>query len=181
MNGVQRFLRPGWLVGHVLVLIAMLVCFRLAWWQLDRSEETDGTIQNVGYALLWPAFGVAFVYMWVKFIRLELERSVQEEQEHQESLELMLAEAESFTAQAAGVASVTGAEESGDANADRAAGTIEASAQADQPIGSVDGSGVGGRVDLGVGVADDEDEDDAELIAYNRALAALAEKDRRAR
>ena len=168
MNGVSRFLRPGWVVGHVLVLIAMLVCFRLAWWQLDRSEETDGTIQNVGYALLWPAFGVAFVYMWVKFMRLEVERSEQEEQEHQESLELMLAEAESFTSEAAGVATVTGDGRPGDGSGGDRAGTMEASAPGDQ-------AGDPGRI------VDDGADEDPELAAYNRALAALAEKDRRAR
>ncbi len=156
------------MVGHVLVLVAALVCFRLAWWQLDRSEEADGTIQNFGYALLWPAFGIAFVYMWIKFMRLEAERSAQEEQEHRESLELMFAEAESFTAEAAGVGSVTGQERPGDGSGETGAGTMEASAPGGQDSGSP------------AGVVDDED-DDPELAAYNRALAALAEKDRRAR
>ena len=165
MNGVSRFLRPGWVVGHVLVLVAVLVCFRLAWWQLDRSEETDGTIQNLGYALLWPAFGVAFVYMWITFMRLESERSEQEEQEHQESLELMFAEAEAFTAHAADVASVTDAERPGDGSG--GAGTMEMSTPGDQ--------GGPGRI------VDDGADEDPELAAYNRALAALAEKDRRAR
>ena len=168
MKGVSRFLRPGWVVGHVLVLVAMLVCFRLAWWQLDRSEESDGTLQNVGYALLWPAFGVAFVWMWVKFIRLERERSAYEDQEHQQSLELMLAEAESFTAEAAGVGSVTAPDRPADPSEPSPAGTMEASTPGDQPIGS-------GRL------VDDGADDDPELAAYNRALAALAEKDRRAR
>jgi hypothetical protein len=145
------------------------VCFRLAWWQLDRSEEADGTLQNVGYALLWPAFGIAFVYMWVKFMRLEVERSEQEERDHHESLELMFAEAESFTAEAAGVASVTGSDRPGDGSGEVAAGTMEATVPGDQGNGS---AGI-----LGVG----DDDDDPELAAYNRALAALAEKDRRAR
>ncbi len=165
---MQRFLRPGWMVGHVLVVIAMLVCFRLAWWQVDRSEEADGTLQNVGYALLWPAFGVAFVYMWVKFFRLEIERAAQEADEHEQSFGLMMAEAESFTADAAGVAPVTDVEDAASASDQVDAGTMEASAQAG-PFGGP------------VGVGDHEDADDAELIAYNRALAALAEKDRRAR
>lgn len=160
MNGVRRFLRPGWLAGHLLVVLAVLVCLRLAWWQLDRSEETDGTIQNVGYALLWPAFGVAFIYMWVRFMKLELERAEVEEQEHAESLTMMLAEAEALTAGAAPVPAGVGdpAEESG--TMDETAG--------DQPADFV-------------GIVGDEDDDDPELNAYNRALAALAEKDRRAR
>lgn len=167
MNSVSRFLRPAWVAGHVLVLIAMLVCFRLAWWQFDRSEEADGTIQNFGYALLWPAFGVAFVYMWIKFLRLETERSAQEELEHQESLERVFAEAESFTAAAAGVATVTGSERSGDSATEGRAGTMEPSAPGDPDIASAP-------------LVDDGADDDPELAAYNRALAALAEKERRA-
>jgi DNA-binding transcriptional regulator of glucitol operon len=167
VNSVSRFLRPGWMVGHVLVLVALLVCLRLAWWQLDRSEDADGTAQNLGYALLWPAFGVAFVYMWVKFLRLEAARSEQEELEHQQSLELMLTEAESFTAQAAGVTSVTGSERSGDGIDGPGAGTMDAAP------GELN-SGSGRLVDEGA-------DEDPELAAYNRALAALAEKDRRAR
>lgn len=159
MKDVRRFLRGGWLVGHVLVLLAALACFRLAWWQVDRSEEADGTIQNVGYALLWPAFGVAFIYMWVKFMRLEVERVAQDEQDHAESLTAMLAEAEALTLGAAPPPEPA-------VPTDDDGTMVESAADEAQP-------------DF-VGIVGDEDQDDPELVAYNRALAALAERDRRA-
>lgn len=67
----RRFLTPGWIFGHLLVVAAVLVCLRLGWWQWDRSRESDGSLQNLGYALLWPAFGASFIYMWARFLMLE--------------------------------------------------------------------------------------------------------------
>ena len=67
----RRFTSPGWIAGHLLVLAAVLTCLRLGWWQWERSNEASGDAQNLGYALLWPAFGAAFVYMWLRFLRLE--------------------------------------------------------------------------------------------------------------
>ena len=74
----RRFLRPGWFVGHLLVLAAVLTCLRLGWWQWDRSQEATGSAQNLGYALLWPAFGAAFIYMWLRFLQLEVIKDVEE-------------------------------------------------------------------------------------------------------
>lgn len=70
----RRYLRPEALAGHLLVLIAVLVCLRLGWWQWNVAHETRGTIQNLGYALLWPVFGGAFIFMWLRFLYLEDER-----------------------------------------------------------------------------------------------------------
>jgi len=179
VNGVRRFLQPGWMVGHVLVVLSAVVCVRLAFWQFGRSEDFDGTIQNLGYGFLWPAFGVAFIYMWVQFIRLEAERIRQDEREHAESLSLVMAEAESLTAGAA----ETTAERRRPGDADRT-GEIPDNAfpaGANSGNGTIDEPSSSGRESDFVGVVGDEDVDDAELTAYNRALAALADKDRRAR
>ena len=56
----------------MLVFAAVLTCLRLGWWQWQRTQETTGTAQNFGYAVLWPAFGAAFVFMWVRFLHLEV-------------------------------------------------------------------------------------------------------------
>ena len=68
---MRRYLRPGVLVGHVLVLAAALICLRLGWWQWSVAHATRGTVQNLGYALLWPVFAGAFIYMWLRFLHLE--------------------------------------------------------------------------------------------------------------
>ncbi len=59
------------LVGHVLVLAAALVCLRLGWWQWSVAHASRGTVQNFGYALLWPVFAGSFIYMWLRFLHLE--------------------------------------------------------------------------------------------------------------
>ena len=107
MRSVRQFLQPRWLVGHVLVAAALLVCLRLAWWQFDRSEEADGTLQNVGYAVLWPAFGVAFVYMWIRFLVLERRRDEADTAAEDDAVTRMLAEADEITAAAAPLPAAT--------------------------------------------------------------------------
>ncbi len=131
----RRFLRPGWFVGHLLVVLAVLVCLRLGWWQWDRTHDADGTVQNLGYAFLWPVFGATFIFMWIRFLRLETLKELE------------------------------------DAEADPApTDPVTVVVAAPRPTRSVV---------LSSPVVPDEDDDDPELAAYNRALAALAEKDRR--
>ncbi|MGI8417569.1 MAG: hypothetical protein ACR2P2_15490, partial [Nakamurella sp.] len=88
----RRFLKPGWLVGHLLVLIAVLVCLRLGLWQWHRTHDPDGTIQNLAYAILWPAFAIGFIYMWVRFLQLEKIRDVDDDRRLDEGLTAILAE-----------------------------------------------------------------------------------------
>ncbi len=126
-------------------MLAALVCLRLAVWQFDRSEEADGTVQNLGYAVLWPLFGVAFVYMWIRFLMLERQRAAVESAAHDEALEQVLAEADAIT--------------------------LSATPTVAQPVSPDPPVETSRIVDDGI--------DDPELIAYNRALAALAEEDRR--
>lgn len=54
-----------------LVIVAAGACFALAWWQWSRFESTSGTFQNLGYALQWPAFGLAVVYAYRRFVVME--------------------------------------------------------------------------------------------------------------
>ncbi len=89
----RRFLQPGWIAGHLLVFAALLTCLRLGWWQWGRTQETTGTAQNFGYALLWPAFGVAFVYMWVRFLHLEVLKDVEDDEDTERGLRELLDEA----------------------------------------------------------------------------------------
>ena len=86
----RRFLRPGWIAGHVLVFLAVLTCLRLGWWQWERTQETTGTAQNFGYALLWPAFGAAFVFMWVRFLHLEVVKDVEDDEQTDRDLRELL-------------------------------------------------------------------------------------------
>lgn len=138
----RRFLRPGWLVGHVLVLVAAVVCLRLGWWQWERSQGLTGDAQNLGYAFLWPCFSVTFVYMWVRFLKLE-----------------QLKEAEDMA--------VAGAHEAIDPEVEPSTVAEPVSEPAPTPA----------EDEVVVGIIDDSD--DPELAAYNRALADIAQRDRR--
>lgn len=163
----RRFLRPGWIAGHVLVLAAALTCLRLGWWQWERAHESDGTAQNLGYSMLWPAFAAAFIYMWIRFLKLEKIKQAEDDEQADRDLAELLTEidppADPGSPAPAGAVPDDPAEE--DPAADRA-----------EHIGRQRPSD--GYV-LSVATVDVEDPDDPELTAYNQALAALAEEDRR--
>jgi len=165
----RRLLRPGALVGHLLVLVAVLVCLRLGWWQWERAHDPDGTAQNWGYALLWPCFAVAFVYMWVKFLRLEQETDVGEERAFDDGLAEILEAAPGAAGAGENPAATAEAPSPNDPDAEPA-----------EPPARAGPSGPPSQaVILSVATVGDDDEDDPELAAYNRALADLAEKDRK--
>lgn len=69
---MRRLLTPRWLAWHALLLLAVLACLGLGWWQLDRAESATGTWQNVIYAVQWPLFAILIVYAWIRAAYLEL-------------------------------------------------------------------------------------------------------------
>ena len=126
------------MVGHLLVLLAVLVCLRLGLWQWHRTHEATGTIQNLGYAVLWPVFAGTFIFMWVRFLRLE---TIKDQEE--------------------------------------AAAPLPEEIEEDAPPPPPRSNTPSQAVLLSEVTIPDEDEDDPEMAAYNRALAAIAERDRR--
>lgn len=38
----------------------------LAWWQWDRYQSASGTLQNLGYVLQWPLFGLFPAFMFYR-------------------------------------------------------------------------------------------------------------------
>lgn len=175
----RRFLRPGWMVGHLLVLAAVLTCLRLGLWQWDRTHETTGTAQNFGYALLWPAFGVAFVYMWIRFLKLEQIKDSEDDAEL-----TALAAGPDGLAEPVDPATPTARTEPG--------GAVDASEPPDEKTATHAEGPADPQVApparrrrsappvfLSAAEVPVEYDDDPELTAYNQALAALAEEDRR--
>ncbi|WP_018179531.1 hypothetical protein [Jongsikchunia kroppenstedtii] len=67
-HGGTRRHRPALIV---LVAVAAVVCLGMAWWQWDRFESSSGTGQNLGYALQWPMFAIAFIYAYRRFVVME--------------------------------------------------------------------------------------------------------------
>jgi hypothetical protein len=186
----RRFLRPGWIAGHVLVFAAVLTCLRLGWWQWQRTQETTGTAQNFGYAVLWPAFGAAFVFMWVRFLHLEVLKDAEDNEETDQDLRALL---EEHADDERGDDPITNPTESVAAPPSRdgsgADGDSPATDQGVEPAEDAPRTGQSrwGRglqrpnqaVTISVAMVGEVDDDDPELTAYNQALAALAEEDRR--
>lgn len=60
--------RPRWLVGHVLVVAAVIAMVLLGHWQLTVSDRKGFSLQNFGYALQWWAFSIAAIAFWLKIL-----------------------------------------------------------------------------------------------------------------
>lgn len=184
LRGVsRRYLRPGVVVGHLLVLAAALTCLRLGWWQWNVFEESRGTAQNLGYALLWPVFAGSFIYMWLRFLQLEGTRTEPGDRggaagERDENAGVTADSAVDDHDGAAGSAQPAASD--APANDDEPGrGRFEAG-PAREPRHTRSSASDRATYTVGMGyIGDDDDEDDPELAAYNRALAALAEQDER--
>ncbi|MGS0688492.1 hypothetical protein ACVBEQ_25640 [Nakamurella sp. GG22] len=179
----RRFLQPGWMAGHLLVFAAVLTCLRLGWWQWERTQATTGTAQNFGYALLWPAFGAAFVYMWVRFLHLEVLKDEEDDEDTERGLRALLDEGmprQPGTGQQD--LSVASGEPKTQLRDDSA---VDAGPDPDEPPaprprksrGDLQRPSLG--ITISVATVGEDDDEDPELTAYNQALAALAEEDRR--
>ncbi len=182
----RRFLRPGWIAGHLLVVLAVLVCLRLGWWQWGRTHDADGTGQNLGYALLWPAFGAAFIYMWVRFLQLEVIKDAEDQVPDLEKIPQAEADALDWQQDPAPSSSVDPVDDTVGAWADTE--TANGRTEVPDSEGRDEGEAISvphrsrQRPSQGITISVatvGEDDDDPELTAYNQALAALAEEDRR--
>jgi len=182
----------------VLVFAAVLTCLRLGWWQWQRTQETTGNAQNFGYAVLWPAFGAAFVFMWVRFLHLEVLKDAEDDEETDRDLRALLEEHgddhrsdEPVTGDRGGVETL-GATAAGTALQGRVDPVDGETRSTDQGAEAADDAPKPGKtrwnrgpqrpnqsVTISVAMVGEEDDDDPELTAYNQALAALAEEDRR--
>jgi DNA-binding transcriptional regulator of glucitol operon len=159
---VRRFVfAPRWVFGHVLVVVAVASCLLLAQWQWGRAEITH-SLQNMAYALQWPLFAVFFAVMWWRMLRLESQR-LDEEAEFGPEFE-EVGSVGSDTVESSAV-------ESGAAESGAPVGSPSVSEQSPPTRAE--------PVRIPEQPADDLD-DDPELAAYNRMLAALAVRDREA-
>ncbi|NKY19988.1 hypothetical protein [Tsukamurella spumae] len=67
------------------VVVAAVACLALGWWQWGRFESTAGSARNLGYAMQWPLFAVAFIWGYRRFVQLEDEAALQEQLEVEEA------------------------------------------------------------------------------------------------
>jgi DNA-binding transcriptional regulator of glucitol operon len=76
---VHRFFSSRALAIVGVSVIAVVGGALLAWWQWTRYESASGTLQNLGYVLQWPLFGVFPAFMFWRIRRSALrERELDE-------------------------------------------------------------------------------------------------------
>lgn len=73
---MQRLFSSRALAIVAVSLIALVGGALLAWWQWTRYTSSTGTLQNLGYVLQWPLFGVFPGFMFWR-----IHRSAQRERE----------------------------------------------------------------------------------------------------
>lgn len=66
---MQRFFSSRALAIVAVSLIAVVGGALLAWWQWTRYTSSTGTLQNLGYVLQWPLFGVFPGFMFWRIHR----------------------------------------------------------------------------------------------------------------
>jgi DNA-binding transcriptional regulator of glucitol operon len=66
---VQRFFGSRTLAVIGVSVLAVVGGALLAWWQWTRYQSPTGTLQNLGYVLQWPLFGVFPAFMFWRIRR----------------------------------------------------------------------------------------------------------------
>lgn len=66
---MQRLVSSRALAIVAVSLIALVGGALLAWWQWTRYTSSTGTLQNLGYVLQWPLFGVFPGFMFWRIHR----------------------------------------------------------------------------------------------------------------
>jgi len=61
-------------------LIAVIGGALLAWWQWTRYTSATGTLQNLGYVLQWPLFGLFPAFMFWRLRKLRTGQSAESRQ-----------------------------------------------------------------------------------------------------
>lgn len=74
---MQRLFGSRALAIVAVSLIAVVGGLLLAWWQWNRYQSATGTLQNLGYVLQWPLFGVFPAFMFWR-----IHRTAQRERAH---------------------------------------------------------------------------------------------------
>jgi hypothetical protein len=65
----RDFVRPQWLIGHLIVVALAVTMVFLGRWQLNVSNSKHFDLQNFGYALQWWAFAAFGLFMWVRIMQ----------------------------------------------------------------------------------------------------------------
>jgi hypothetical protein len=61
--------QPRWLLGHLVVLAAVITMILLGRWQLEVSNRRHFDLQNSAYSVQWWAFALFALFFWGRIIR----------------------------------------------------------------------------------------------------------------
>jgi DNA-binding transcriptional regulator of glucitol operon len=155
------FSRRGLLIVAVSV-VSLIGGALLAWWQWTRYQSASGTLQNLGYVLQWPLFGVFPAFMFYRISQAD--KRLREADE--------LAEA----AEAAEAAQAQVPQPRAEQPADQAAKPVNGAG----PTVSAD-EWIAKRAYVQKRISTDaaEDDEDQALLAYNQRLAQLSASEER--
>ena len=64
---MRVLLTRRWLGIHLGVLLGVLACIGLGWWQFSRAAE--GNARSLGYAFEWPTFAIILIVLWIRGMR----------------------------------------------------------------------------------------------------------------
>lgn len=67
----MKLLRPLWLAGHVLVVVAAFAMVKLGIWQWHRAVELSA-VRNYSYSVEWYVFAALTLIGWAKICHDEL-------------------------------------------------------------------------------------------------------------
>lgn len=82
MHG-SLFSRRGLAIVAVSV-VSLIGCCLLAWWQWTRYQSPGGTLQNFGYVLQWPLFGMFPAFMFYRIHQADKQRQAELDAEQAE-------------------------------------------------------------------------------------------------
>jgi DNA-binding transcriptional regulator of glucitol operon len=148
------FSRRGLLIVAVSV-VSLIGGALLAWWQWTRYQSASGTLQNLGYVLQWPLFGVFPAFMFYRISQAD--KRLREADELAEAAEAAQAQVPQPRAE----------------QAEQPANGAGPTMSADEWIAKR--AYVQKRISTDVA----EDDEDQVLLAYNQRLAQLSASEER--
>ncbi len=180
----RRLLSGKWLALHVLLVVCLVSFSLLGKWQLTRAESVDGTIRNFAYALQWWIFAGFAVFFWWKMLKSDLAEDRGETGTSAPASSGGSTQAGGSAGALASSGSSAGPGTSASAGFAGSGGRVLPAARSDGAVvmdadESLSGADAGPTTP-GLEILDENDPEDAALIAYNRYLAQLNEKHERA-
>jgi hypothetical protein len=168
---VLSLFSPAWLLRHLLALGLVGFFIFMGHWQWTKGQSSRGTLQNLFYGIEWWVFTAFVLYLWTKMIIEHFRPSAPAPAQEAAGL--------GGTPDAQSLAVTAEHPAAARAVSDRETRARLAGSAVARPDAPLVFAAVAVPASLATTPADDEDPDDADLVAYNAYLASLSAQDRR--